>query len=65
MICYQDEKMYGPAPDNITPEQLEQSIRTLEIELYGHTIEEPTKPVKAKIYDVIKKKLVDVENVTK
>ena len=65
MICYQDEKMYGPAPDNITPEQLEQSIRALEIELYGHTIEEPTKPVKAKIYDVTQKKLVDVDIVTK
>lgn len=45
LICYQDEKMYGPPPEDITLEELKEKIRKLEIELYGHEIEDCDEPV--------------------
>lgn len=60
MICYQDEKIYGPAPSNITPEELDANIRRLEIELYGHPLDEVDVSINSKVYDVTKKQLVDI-----
>lgn len=60
MICYQDEKMYGPAPEDVTPEELDERIRKLEMETYGHTFKESESVVSQKIYDVTKKQLVEV-----
>lgn len=60
MICYQDEKMYGPAPEDVTPEELDERIRKLEMEIYGHTFKESESVASPKIYDVTKKQLVEV-----
>ena len=38
MICYQDEKLYAPPAEDVSPEELEQRIRELEIKIYGHPI---------------------------
>ena len=40
MICYQDEKMYGPPVEGMTEEQLQAEIEQLEMEIYGRTIPE-------------------------
>jgi len=38
MICYQDEKMYGPPADDVTIDELNSKIRNLEMKLYGKTL---------------------------
>lgn len=61
MICYQDEKLYGPAPADVSPEQLDADIRRLEMEIYGRAMGEPSESVKKPmIYDVTQKQLVEV-----
>ncbi|MCQ2521942.1 MAG: hypothetical protein MJ105_06145 [Lachnospiraceae bacterium] len=62
MICYQDEKMYGPFVGTITKEQLEDDIRRLEEEIYGEDSlrKEPVEMNKRPmIYDVKLNRLVE------
>lgn len=60
MICYQDEKMYGPPADGVSIEELDNEIRRLEIEIYGREISEIEAPTKKEpmIFDVEKGMLV-------
>jgi len=61
MICYQDEKMYGPPADDMTLEELNNKIMTLELKLYGKSVSsnEPKSVKKPMIYDVNQEKLVE------
>lgn len=44
MICYQDEKMYGPPVDSMTEEELDMEISKLEKEIYGDkTFKDPSR----------------------
>lgn len=54
LICYQDEKMYGPPQEGTTKEALEEKIRELEIKIYGHELSEPSdlKTSGGMIYDI-------------
>lgn len=61
MICYQDEKMYGPPVEGMTVEQLDKEIDRLEKILYGQNmltdlIGSERKPM---VYDVKMGKLVE------
>ena len=60
MICYQDEKMYGEISSysELTDEELDKKIHDLEMQIYGHIIEEPKSKPKSLIYDVEKKQWV-------
>lgn len=64
MICYQDEKMYGPPVNGMTAEMLDEEIRKLENEIYGDrkNIERGHSEKKAMIFDVKLGKLVERKN---
>lgn len=60
MICYQDEKMYGPPADGVSIDELNEEIKRLELEIYGRELPEVNNSEKnnAMIYDVDKGMLV-------
>ena len=60
MICYQDEKMYGPPADGVSLDELNEEIKRLELEIYGRELPEVNSSEKndAMIYDVDKGMLV-------
>lgn len=61
MICYQDEKMYGPPADGMTIDELNNKIKALEIKLYGKSLsDKDTDSIKkSMIYDVKQGKLIE------
>lgn len=67
MICYIDEKMYGPPQDGISDEELLLEIQNLELKLYGRILttdavkETIVEPQRKTIYSVEEKKFVDYE----
>lgn len=64
MICYQDEKMYGPPANGMTIDMLDEEINKLEKKIYGdrkikeaeHTNRNPM------IFDVKTRTLVEYVN---
>lgn len=54
MICYQDEKMYGPPVNGMDEKALEEEIKKLEKEIYGDKaiLANTTPEKKSMIYDV-------------
>ena len=60
MICYQDEKMYGPPADGVSLDELNEGIKRLELEIYGRELPEVNSSEKndPMIYDVDKGMLV-------
>ena len=71
MICYIDEKMYGPPQDDISDEALLCEIQALELKLYGRILTTDTmeenivEPQRKIIYSVEEKKFVDYEEFIK
>lgn len=63
MICYQDEKMYGPPTNGMTVQELDLEIEKLEKEIYGDnmTALKSTVDRKPMIYDVKTGRLVERE----
>lgn len=60
MICYIDEKMYGPPADGVSLDELNEEIKRLELEIFGRELPEVNSSEKndAMIYDVDKGMLV-------
>lgn len=61
MICYQDEKMYGPPINGMTEKELDIEIKKLEMKIYGEQKKEAKNTNATKkhmIYDVNLGKLV-------
>lgn len=54
MICYQDEKMYGPPANGMDEKTLEEEIKKLEKEIYGDRVDlaKAVFDKKKMIYDV-------------
>lgn len=68
MIRYQDEKMYGENAANITIEELDEKINKLELELYGHRLEDISEDYDRSnspqmVYDIRRKELVPIDEV--
>lgn len=63
MICYQDEKMYGPPANGMDDKTLEEEIKKLEKEIYGERADLANAIPKKKsmIYDVVIGKLVEYD----